>query len=158
MTSLPQQPPPRRLGLVIDLDTCVGCQACVVNCKEWNTGGYPAPLSDQNPYGPDQVGAWLNRVHGFEAGDGAAPELKPPPGPAASDEPPPDTRRFEYEEGSSHKFWEIGTEGAEVVIRYGKVGAKARTQVKPFDDEAKAAAFVEKQIKSKTKKGYIESE
>jgi Fe-S-cluster-containing dehydrogenase component len=51
MTSLPQQRTEKRLGLVIDLDTCVGCHACVVNCKEWNTGGYPAPLSDQNAYG-----------------------------------------------------------------------------------------------------------
>jgi sulfite dehydrogenase (quinone) subunit SoeB len=76
VTSLPQNPPPRRLGLVIDLDTCVGCQACVVHCKEWNTGGYPAPLTDQDPYGASARGAWLNRVHGFEvsgaaAGDGA---------------------------------------------------------------------------------------
>ena len=30
MTSLPETRPERRLGLVIDLDTCVGCQACVV--------------------------------------------------------------------------------------------------------------------------------
>ena len=48
MTSLPQQRSEKRLGLVIDLDTCVGCHACVVNCKEWNTSGHPAPLSDQN--------------------------------------------------------------------------------------------------------------
>lgn len=71
MTSLPANPTPKKLGLVIDLDTCVGCQACVVNCKEWNTGGYPAPLSDVRAYGPDPVGAWLNRVHGFSAGEGA---------------------------------------------------------------------------------------
>ena len=71
MTSLPATPPPKRLGLVIDLDTCVGCHACVVACKEWNTGGYPAPLSDQDPYGSEPSGAWLNRVHSFEAGDGA---------------------------------------------------------------------------------------
>jgi len=70
MTSLPERPPEKRLGLVIDLDTCVGCHACVVACKEWNTGGHPAPLSDQNPYGGDASGAWLNRVHTFEAGDG----------------------------------------------------------------------------------------
>ena len=70
MTSLPQSPPAKRLGLVIDLDTCVGCHACVVNCKEWNTGGYPAPLSDLMPYGAGQTGAWLNRVHAYEAGDG----------------------------------------------------------------------------------------
>ena len=66
MTSLPAGPGPRRLGLVIDLDTCVGCQACVTGCKEWNTGGYPAPLSDIEPYGAEPRGAWLNRVHGFE--------------------------------------------------------------------------------------------
>ena len=70
MTSLPQQRSEKRLGLVIDLDTCVGCHACVVNCKEWNTSGHPAPLSDQNAYGANPSGAWLNRVHGFETGDG----------------------------------------------------------------------------------------
>ncbi len=69
MTSLPSTPPEKRLGLVIDLDTCVGCHACVVACKEWNTGGYPAPLSDQNPYGSNPSGAWLNRIHSYEAGD-----------------------------------------------------------------------------------------
>ena len=40
MTSLPAQPSAKKLGLVIDLDICVGCHACAVNCKEWNTGGY----------------------------------------------------------------------------------------------------------------------
>ncbi|HSG95211.1 MAG TPA: (Fe-S)-binding protein, partial [Afifellaceae bacterium] len=45
MTSLPAKTD-RKLGLVIDLDICVGCHACVVNCKEWNTGGYGAALSD----------------------------------------------------------------------------------------------------------------
>ena len=72
MTSLPQDRPAKRLGLVIDLDTCVGCHACAVNCKAWNTGGYPAPLSDRDAYGATPVGAWLNRIHGFEAGEGAA--------------------------------------------------------------------------------------
>ena len=65
MTSLPD-PSAIKLGLVIDLDICVGCQACVVNCKEWNTSGYGAPLSDENPYSSNPNGAWLNRVHAFE--------------------------------------------------------------------------------------------
>ena len=72
MTSLPRQSPPKKLGLVIDLDTCVGCHACAVNCKEWNTGGYPAPLTDEKPYEADASGVWLNRIHTFEAGEGAA--------------------------------------------------------------------------------------
>jgi Fe-S-cluster-containing dehydrogenase component len=65
MTSLPGDTP-KKLGLVIDLDTCVGCQACVTSCKEWNTGGYSAPLSDHDPYGADPSGAFLNRVHSYE--------------------------------------------------------------------------------------------
>ena len=67
MTCLPAQPSQRSLGLVIDLDTCVGCHACAVSCKEWNTGGYPGAavrpraLRRQAP-----GGAWLNRIHSFE--------------------------------------------------------------------------------------------
>ncbi|WP_438996127.1 4Fe-4S dicluster domain-containing protein [Candidatus Puniceispirillum sp.] len=69
MTSLPATTK-KKLGLVIDLDTCVGCQGCVTSCKEWNTSGYSAPLTDIDPYGQDPQGAWLNRVHGFELGEG----------------------------------------------------------------------------------------
>ena len=69
MTTLPA-PSAKKLGLVIDLDTCVGCQACATSCKEWNTGGFSGPLSDQEPYGSDPHGTWLNRVHAFEAGVG----------------------------------------------------------------------------------------
>jgi Fe-S-cluster-containing dehydrogenase component len=65
MTTLPP-PSPRKLGLVIDLDTCVGCQACVVACKGWNTENYGAPLSDLDPYGADPEGTFLNRVHTYE--------------------------------------------------------------------------------------------
>ncbi len=72
MTDLPKSTE-KKLGLVIDLDTCVGCQACVVNCKEWNTSGYGAPLSDQDPYGADPHGSWLNRVHSFEVAPDDAP-------------------------------------------------------------------------------------
>jgi Fe-S-cluster-containing dehydrogenase component len=65
MTALPETTR-RKLGLVIDLDTCVGCQACVTSCKEWNAGGYSAPLSDYDPHGADPHGTWLNRVHTYE--------------------------------------------------------------------------------------------
>jgi len=65
LTALPPATP-RKLGLVIDLDTCVGCHACVISCKGWNTENYGAPLSDQRPYGEDPSGTFLNRVHSYE--------------------------------------------------------------------------------------------
>lgn len=66
MTSLPTTAPSKRLGLVIDLDTCVGCHACAVNCKEWNAGGYHAPLTDTAPYEAEPDGVWFNRIHAFD--------------------------------------------------------------------------------------------
>ncbi|MEE9210170.1 MAG: 4Fe-4S dicluster domain-containing protein [Kiloniellales bacterium] len=71
MTDLPRTTE-KKLGLVIDLDICVGCHACAVACKEWNTGGHMAPLTDTAPYGVEASGVWFNRVHTFEAGEGAA--------------------------------------------------------------------------------------
>jgi Fe-S-cluster-containing dehydrogenase component len=63
-----------QLALVIDLNVCVGCHACVTSCKEWNTGGSAGPLSDLEPYGADPVGTFLNRVQTFEVG--TYPETK----------------------------------------------------------------------------------
>jgi len=67
VTSLPAAPGKKKLGLVIDLDICVGCHACAVSCKEWNAQGYSAPLNDVNAYGEDPHGVWLNRIHTYEA-------------------------------------------------------------------------------------------
>ncbi|MFT3897260.1 MAG: 4Fe-4S dicluster domain-containing protein [Thermomonas sp.] len=65
MTALPP-PSAKKLGLVIDLDTCVGCHACATSCKEWNAGGIAGPLTDEHPYGKDPQGVWFNRVHSYE--------------------------------------------------------------------------------------------
>jgi Fe-S-cluster-containing dehydrogenase component len=65
MTSLPA-PSTRKLGLVIDLDICVGCHACAVACKEWNDGGSFGPLPDSDPYGAEPMGVWFNRIHSYE--------------------------------------------------------------------------------------------
>lgn len=59
-----------KLGLVIDLDVCVGCHACATACKEWNgeslmAGGAP----DYDPQGAEPSGVWFNRVRHYEVGD-----------------------------------------------------------------------------------------
>jgi len=58
-----------RLGLTIDLDTCVGCNACAVACKQWNSSGTTGPLTDLRAYGRDPGGVWFNRIRNFEVGD-----------------------------------------------------------------------------------------
>jgi len=57
-----------QLALVIDLNTCVGCSACVTSCKQWNTSGSGGPLVDLSPYGKDPSGTFFNRVQTFEVG------------------------------------------------------------------------------------------
>ena len=74
MTSLPLSSA-KKLGLVIDLDTCVGCQACATSCKEWNGGGTAGLLTDEDPRGADPHGTWLNRVHSYEVTPGKGSEL-----------------------------------------------------------------------------------
>ena len=74
MTTLPARTT-RKLGLVIDLDTCVGCHACVISCKGWNTENYGAPLSDTDAYGDSPEGTFLNRVHSFEVTRDDAPPM-----------------------------------------------------------------------------------
>jgi Fe-S-cluster-containing dehydrogenase component len=58
----------KQLALVIDLNVCVGCHACVTSCKQWNASGEAGYLSDDNPYGADPTGTFFNRVQTFEVG------------------------------------------------------------------------------------------
>ena len=58
-----------QLALVIDLNVCVGCHACVTSCKQWNTSGAAGPLADFNPYDGDPTGTFFNRVQSFEVGE-----------------------------------------------------------------------------------------
>lgn len=58
----------KQLALVIDLNVCVGCHACVTSCKEWNTGGAGGPLEDERAYEANPNGPFFNRVQTYEAG------------------------------------------------------------------------------------------
>ncbi|MES2187053.1 MAG: 4Fe-4S dicluster domain-containing protein [Pseudomonadota bacterium] len=70
MMTTPQAPETlaKQLALVIDLNICVGCHACVTSCKEWNSGGAAGPMSDDAPYGERPSGTFFNRVQTYEAG------------------------------------------------------------------------------------------
>jgi Fe-S-cluster-containing dehydrogenase component len=85
MTDLPP-PSKKKLGLVIDLDTCVGCHACAVGCKQWNSGGVAGPVTDEQPYAKDPTGVWFNRVHSYE--------LEPTPATASAAAQPAQTLHF----------------------------------------------------------------
>jgi Fe-S-cluster-containing dehydrogenase component len=62
-----------QLALVIDLNVCVGCHACVTSCKQWNTSGWAGTMVDENPYDADPTGTFFNRVQTFEVGSSRAP-------------------------------------------------------------------------------------
>ena len=67
MRALPGETLAKQLALVIDLNVCVGCHACVTSCKQWNTSGSAGPLADTEPYGADPTGTFFNRVQTYEA-------------------------------------------------------------------------------------------
>ncbi|MCK5725257.1 MAG: 4Fe-4S dicluster domain-containing protein [Thiotrichaceae bacterium] len=58
-----------QLALIIDLNVCVGCSACVTSCKEWNTSGQAGPMTDFNAYSRDPTGTFFNRVQSYEIGE-----------------------------------------------------------------------------------------
>ena len=65
-------------------------------------------------------------------------------------------RHFEYVEGTSSKFWEISVSGAEVTVRYGRIGAAGASKVKAYADAQAARHEADKLIAEKTGKGYVE--
>lgn len=86
----------------------------------------------------------------------AAPStLHPPPSTESS---PPSTgtpfRHFTFIGGTSSKFWEIGVEGANVTVRYGRIGTAGQSKTKGFPDPGAAARHAEKLIAEKTREGY----
>lgn len=65
-------------------------------------------------------------------------------------------RRFELVEDGSSKFWEVTPEGRTFQVSWGKIGTAGQSQIKSFDDEAKAAVALAKLVKEKVGKGYVE--
>jgi|LakMenEpi03Aug12_release.lakeMendotaPanAssembly.Ray.scaffolds.fasta_scaffold70706_2 predicted DNA-binding WGR domain protein len=65
-------------------------------------------------------------------------------------------RRFEFVDGTSNKFWEAKTEGPKLMVRFGRIGGTWQESDKLLADAEKANAEMEKLIREKTRKGYLE--
>jgi predicted DNA-binding WGR domain protein len=62
--------------------------------------------------------------------------------------------RFEFEEGSSQKFWEISLAGAALTTSWGKLGTTGQQKTQTLGDAAAARKEHDKLVASKLKKGY----
>jgi len=65
-------------------------------------------------------------------------------------------RRFEFSDSTSNKFWEVDVKGKTLNVTFGKIGTKGQSKPKDFATPEKAKAEMEKLIKEKTGKGYME--
>ena len=65
-------------------------------------------------------------------------------------------RRFEFSDSTSNKFWEVEVKGKTLNVTFGKIGTKGQSKPKDFATPEIAKAEMEKLIKEKTGKGYVE--
>ena len=65
-------------------------------------------------------------------------------------------RLFECEGSDSSKFWDTELRGAELVVRFGRLGTDGQEKIKAFLNAAAAAKEQAKLIKEKLGKGYKE--
>jgi DNA ligase-1 len=86
--------------------------------------------------------------------ESTAPPPTPTGGPTMSVTTTPTTRRFEFSEGNSNKYWQITVEGTGVTVQFGRIGSTGQTQQKSFADATAAAQHAEKLIGEKMRKGY----
>ena len=62
--------------------------------------------------------------------------------------------RYEYSQGTSHKFWQIEQRGKVLHIAFGRIGSEGQTVVKRFASPAAATQARDKLAREKTRKGY----
>ena len=67
------------------------------------------------------------------------------------------TRRFEFRDGKSDKFWMITVDGKATTVNYGRRGTKGQSQTKKWASPAIARKQYEALIAEKRKKGYLET-
>src|SRR5689334_21203324 len=62
--------------------------------------------------------------------------------------------RYELVEGKSSKFWEVDVQGANLTVRFGRIGTNGQTLTKSFSNADAAAKEREKLVREKAGKGY----
>ena len=67
-----------------------------------------------------------------------------------------DRRRFEFQEGSSSKFWEIQLDGENLTTWWGKIGTAGQSKTLQLGSVAEGQKQYDKLVAEKTKKGYEE--
>src|SRR5262249_25540493 len=65
------------------------------------------------------------------------------------------TKRFEFDDGSSRKFWEVGVEGATLIVCFGRLGTGGQVKRRAFASAGAASNEMAKLVAEKTKKGYV---
>jgi predicted DNA-binding WGR domain protein len=65
-------------------------------------------------------------------------------------------REFQFNEGSSNKFWSIELREQSLIVHYGKIGTNGQAQEKSFTSAEAAKKEHDKLVAEKTKKGYVE--
>jgi predicted DNA-binding WGR domain protein len=100
------------------------------------------------------------------AGGAAAPAPAPAKAPAATapaaatpvaapaEAAPEGEVRYEFQEGTSSKFWAITLAGTSLTTRFGKIGTDGQSSTKTFGSPADARKEHDKLVAEKTKKGY----
>ena len=66
-------------------------------------------------------------------------------------------RTLVFDDGSSHKFWNIVAEGKTLTVTFGRVGTEGQTQTKKLASDAACAKEAAALVSSKVKKGYVDA-
>lgn len=143
--------------------------ALLVELEDGTTFSVGTGFSDAEREDPPPVGSFITfryqelseaGVPRFPSFVGVRADTQPSPAPKKGERTMTTTasagaRRFEFTEGNSAKFWEIAVRGAEVTVRFGRIGSQGQIQVKSFPDAAAAQKHADKLIREKTDKGYV---
>ena len=66
------------------------------------------------------------------------------------------TRRFEYTQGTSNKFWEVWCVDENMHCRWGRIGGRAQKKTWWYGSVAAARSMASRKANQKIGKGYVE--